>query len=203
MLKKGDIVLLKEEQNKLGIVTVGNENNLVIYPTDPTQFSLILQRAAKVKGYNIKDTIENLLFVDPIELAIESSIHEPDYDKIIRLDNMVLKDLRFPIGATLDKENVVFEVEKYIKDTMYIVAPWTDQRVITPIEGLLKIFPDDITVIAIKEIINEVFGYNDGIKYNKMIKSAAIFNGEKKEVPKNKTNRVLRGAALRAVINKK
>jgi len=200
MLKAGDIVLLKEECNRFGIVTIGNEDNLVIYPICPTQFTLILRRAARVKGYNIKDTVENLLFMDPIELAVESSIYEPDYDNIIRLDNIILKDIRFPISATLYKGDTVFEVEGYNNGLTLIKAPWTDQKVEMSIEKILKYFPDDFTVMAIKEIIEEVLGHNDGIKHNKMIKTAAIFNGEKKVVAKKKTSRVLRGAALRAVI---
>ena len=200
MLKAGDIVLLKEEHNRFGIVTIGNEDNLVIYPTCPTQFSLILRRAAKVKGYNIKDTVENLLFMDPIELAVESSIYKPDYDNIIRLDNVILKDIRFPIGSTLYKGDTVFEVEGYDNSLILIKAPWTDQKVEMSIEKILKYFPDDFTVMAIKEIVEEVLGHHDGIKYNKMIKTAAIFNVEKKVAAKKKTSKVLRGAALRAVI---
>lgn len=203
MLKTGDIVLLKKEQNRFGIVTVGNEDSLVIYPTCPTQFSLILRRAAAVKGYNIKSTVENLLFVDPIELAVESSIYEPDYNEIIRLDHVVLKDIRFPIGVTLYKGDTVFEVEGYSDGIISIKAPWTDQKAEMSIEKILKYFPDDLTVMAIKDIIEEVFGYNDGIKHNRMIKTAATFNGNNKIGVKKKTDKVLRGAALRAVIKKK
>lgn len=200
MLKAGDIVLLKKEHNRLGIVTVANENNLVIYPTCPTQFSLILRRAARVKGHNIKDTVENLLFIDPIELAIESSIYDPDFDNIIRLDNVLLKDITFPAGVALCKSNTSFEVEKHNKGMISFIIPWTGKKVTMSIEKTLKHFPDDLTVMAIKEIMEEVLGHNDGIKHNKMIKTAATFNGEKKVAVKKKTSRVLRGAALKAVI---
>lgn len=202
MLKTGDIVLLKPEQNRLGIVTIASEDNLVIYPTWPAQFSFVLRRAAAVKGHNIKSSIENLLNIDPIEIAVESCIYEPDYDKIIRLDNIALKDIRFPIGSGLCKSDTDFEIEGYDGEIASIVAPWTEQRVKMSIEKILKTFPDDLTVMAIKDIVSEVFGHNDGIKNNRMLKTAATFNGEKKEVAKKKTSRVLRGAALRAVIKK-
>ena len=202
MLKTGDIVLLKKEHNRLGIITVANEDHLVIYPTDPTQFSLILRRAAAVKGYNIKSSVENLLFVDPIELAVESSIYDPDFDNIIRLDNVLLRDITFPAGVALHKSNTAFEVEKHSKGMISFIVPWTGKKVTMSIEKTLKSFPDDLTVMAIKDIIKEVLEHNDGIKNNKMLKTAATFNREKKVANKKKTSKVLRGAALRAVIKK-